>query len=82
MVLLGALVLEVLPLDAVAAAAAEAAVELVVVPVAVRLVVEHVERGRREGLLAGRADEAGLVVPPCQPAVRAGDGLAGDWESA
>lgn len=39
-----ALVLEVLPLDAIAAAAAQAAVQLVVMPVAVGFVVEYVER--------------------------------------
>lgn len=70
------LVLEVLPLDAAVAGPAEAAVELVVVLLAVRPVLVHVEGRRAEGLAARRAHEARLVVPPRQAPVGRRDRLA------
>lgn len=76
------LLLQILPLNPAPAAAAQAAVQLVVVQLAVGAVVEHVEGRRREGRGAGRADEAGLVVAPCQAAVGRRDGLAFDGEVA
>jgi hypothetical protein len=82
MMLDSGLILEILPLDPATTAAAQAAVELVIVQLAVWLVVKDIERGRREGLAAGGADEARFVVPPCQAAVGAGDGLAFDGEPA
>lgn len=63
-VLAGGLVLEVLALDSAVAGPAQAAVERVVVVLAVGPVPEHVKRRARERLLAGRAHEARLVVPP------------------
>jgi hypothetical protein len=72
------LILEVLSLDALLAAAAEAAVQLVVVLLAVGLIVEHVELSRAEGLCARCADEAGLVVFSGQPSICGRDALARD----
>lgn len=63
-VLAGGLVLEVLALDPAVAGPAQAAVERVVVVLAIGSVPEHVKRRSRERLLAGRAHEARLVVPP------------------
>jgi hypothetical protein len=66
----GKLVLQVLSFNTVRAASAETAVELVVVVLAVRLVVENVELGRRKRLGARCADKAGLVVFSCQSSIR------------
>lgn len=82
MVLLGGLVLQVLAFDAHAAAAAEAAVELVVVELAVRSVVDDIEGGGREWLRARRADEACLVVSAGKSPVGARYGLARDRQPA
>jgi hypothetical protein len=76
MVLGQRLILEVLAFDASPAAVAEAAVELVVVESAIRLVIQNVEFSRREWLGASRANEAGLVVATSQSAVGRRDALA------
>lgn len=80
--LLAALALEVRALDAAVAGLAHAAVELVVVSLAVGRVVDHVERRRLEGLRARAAHEALLVVAARQTAVGRGDGFALDGEAA
>lgn len=61
--------LQVLAFDAAVAAVAQGAVLLVVVLLAVRVVVDDVEVGGGEGLLAGFAGEAGLVPAAGQPSV-------------
>ena len=81
MVLLGPLVFEILALDSVATAAADTAIQLVVVAFAVWLVVENIEGRRRKWLFARRADIARLVISTGQAAVRAGDGLPLDGET-
>ena len=64
------------PLDAVVADAAERAVQLVVVVVAEREVVEHIELRRLERLPARLAHEAGPVVASGETAIGRGDGFA------
>lgn len=76
------LVLEVLALDAPSAAPAEAAVQLVVVQLAVRPVVQDVKGRRRERLLAGGADETRFVVAAGEAPVGARDRLALDRQAA
>jgi hypothetical protein len=75
-------VFQVLAFDAAPAAAAETAVELVVVQFAVRAVIKHVEGCCWERLFARGADEACLVVPACETAVGARDRLARDGFAA
>ncbi len=60
MVALHAVRLEILALDAAVARLTQRVVENVVVPLAVGLVVEHIELRRREGLLARCANETFL----------------------
>lgn len=61
--------LEVLPLDPAMTTIAERAVVLVVVLFAVRLVVDDIKVGSREGLMAGSTNEACLVPPAREPTV-------------
>jgi len=64
-----ALRFEALPFDAAVAGVADAAVELVVVVLAIWSVVDHIERGGLEGLAARLAHKALLVVASCQASV-------------
>lgn len=64
------LVLGKLSLDAAIAAAADAVVELVVMVLAVRSVLEHVKDGRRKRLVAGAANKARLVILAAEPPIR------------
>jgi hypothetical protein len=61
--------LEVLPFDTAIAPSTDGAVELVVVPLAVRRVVQDIEFCAGEGGLTGLAYETFLVVPSSEPAV-------------
>ncbi len=75
------LTFEILAFDTFVAGLANAAIQFVVVPLAVRRVVDYVECRSLERLLAGLADETVLVIPPSQATVRRGyrfplDGLA------
>lgn len=78
MELLAPLRLQILALDPAVAGGAARVVELVVVPLAVRRVVDHVEGRGGEWGGAGPAHEALLVVPAREPAVGGGDGFARD----
>jgi len=62
MELLGLLGLEVRPFNTTVAVSAQRVVELMVVVLAVRIVVNNVKVGSREGRTAGLADETVLVV--------------------
>lgn len=67
---------QILPLNALVTAPAQTLVEDMVVPLAVRLVVDDVEICGGEGGAARLADEALAVVAPCKTAVCCFDGLA------
>ena len=62
--------LNVETLEAAITAFAHRAVELVVVPAAVRMVVEHVKVGRLKRFFAGLADEAWPVIVAGQASIR------------
>jgi len=64
-----ALRLETLPFDAAVAGGANAAVELVVVVLAIWSIVDHIKSRGLEGFAARLALEALLVVPPCQASI-------------
>ena len=73
-----AFALEILPLDALVASIAYAAVELVVVSLAVWGVVDYVECRSLERFETGFADEAVLVITSCEASVGRGDRFAFD----
>jgi hypothetical protein len=64
-----ALRLQALPFDAAVAGTADAAVELVVVMLAIWSIVDHVKGRSSEGLAARLAHEALFVVASCQAPV-------------
>lgn len=76
------LVLHVLAFNAVPATAAEAAVELVVMNLAIGLVVENVELGGSERLRAGGANKARLVILAREAPIGRGYALTVDGQSA
>lgn len=82
MVLEGSLIFQVLALDALGTGAAKASVQFVVMPRAVRLVVENVELSGAERFLASSADEASLVVLARESTISRRDTLALDRQAA
>lgn len=75
------LIFNKLPLDSDSAASTQAAIELMVVLLTVRLVVQNVKLGRGKGVRTSGTDKASLVIPPSQPPIGgrntfSGNGLA------
>lgn len=75
------LVFHVVALDTSVASPTEATVKLMVMLLAIGLVTQHIELGRREGLRACGANETGLVVLSRQPPVRRRDAFAFDGQA-
>jgi hypothetical protein len=68
--------LQILPLNASVTREAARVVQLVIVPLTVRRVVDHVEGCRGKGLAARPAHETLFVVASGQTPVSGGDGFA------
>lgn len=72
------LIFNKLPLDSDSAASTQAAIELVVVLLTVRLVVQNVKLGRGKGVRASGTDKASLVISSSQPPIGGRNAFSGN----